>query len=336
MKDKTFLDEAERKYGRKETWHMHPDPQVRMQLVRILKSYIDRTLHLANERFVKAEKAEAKLGQAKSLFRTRVHAALANPQVLRAWAQSVQEDVRGATKPSSARDDDEESSSVNHPGSARRISSDIRDERSVDSAAEERRRRGEAAVLDGSVAVADEPFRAPYSEFPFLRQRALEGAGTLDASLVDWTAKHFPTDNAKTFAAPPVPRASGGEEDDDKIADTPPSVAQANLTHSKDRRHSRHSLTVPLDEVIGTQDVVADQSGVFYKVKPFAEHEEEVHGDRPLRAPKKARSGYVGPVRKVDWETVETARKTAKTPDVHRARERLFRITRGEDPSGVQ
>ena len=88
LKEKTFLDEAERKYGRKETWHAHPDPQVRLQLVRVLKAFLDKSLTKANEKYKLAKHYETRLEQSRALFRSRVHAALTNPQTLRTWAQS--------------------------------------------------------------------------------------------------------------------------------------------------------------------------------------------------------------------------------------------------------
>jgi hypothetical protein len=96
------------------------------------------------------------------------------------------------------------------------------------------------------------------------------------------------------------------------------------------------SLTESLDDVLGTQRVVADQQGVYFKVKPFTSQNEASYGETRLRKPEMAKGGSTGPVRKVSWDTVEQSRRSAKTPAVHRARERLARLTRGEDPSGVQ
>ena len=189
--------------------------------------------------------------------------------------------------------------------------------------------------MAGSVAVADGPFHAEYSAFPFLRQRAIEGSASLDPSLVDWAARHFPADDEKTFAAPPLPRGS----DDEAAASALVSADRPGASISTKQAKSRPpGLTASLDEVMGATDVVADARGVYYSVRPFTDRDEASYGEQKLRKPRKARGGVgASPfVRKVRWETVEMAKQQRKTPDVHRAKERLVRLTRGEDPQGIQ
>jgi hypothetical protein len=319
LSEKTFLDEAERKFGRKETWHSHPDPETRMQLVRVLKTFIDRCLRQANTHFKTAKQYERKVTTGAALFRARVHAGLSQPATLRSWA----EEAAASDEPPLPVDVDPEPI----PPMISKYAAPVLEKKRTSG---ERQQRGSQSELGGTVAETDEPFHAEYSAFPFLRQRAVEASSSLDASLVDWAAKHFPADTEETFAAPPLLRS-----DENGEADGAESALATAVGESRGVVRAA-SLSEPLASVVGAHNFVADQQGVYYKVRPFTGQEEATYGEAKLPRPRKARGGSTGPVRKVDWTTVELAKQSTKTAAVHRARERLARISRGEDPGGVQ
>lgn len=312
------------------------------------------------------------------------------PQVLRAWgAELLAKQRRTATLEDSSRDD----TGITEDGTSTAtttFSSSATDAGDMTSAspesertaraffeAEERRQQGARVQLEGTPAFGDlhpddatvDP-RGSDSAFPFLRQRAVSaaGKGTLDPSLVDWSAKYFPDDaeeqfeepaelqtSVKVMAARASDRSSSADRGEERISDTgaeddskatrglrsetsPRKGGEGGSARTKrTKRFGKHRLHRSLTSLMDRASATYDAEGAFFRVRPMREEDGDgSHAAKPTKPLKASAFATAStPSVKVDWETITTARSTRKTPEVHRAKERLIRLTRGEAPDGV-
>ncbi|EPY25570.1 hypothetical protein STCU_06673 [Strigomonas culicis] len=331
---KTYMDDAERLYGRKESWHLVTDGALREKLVSILQDYLRDTIAAARLEAKEAGKYHALCAAAARAYRGHVAAgAFSAPAVLRVWAHEQATRARGpqAEEAADASPGDAGGAAPSPSDAAGRSAEDA--ER-VEEFLEARRRRGERAQLEHTPAMSDLPAadlrHAPRSAFPFLRQRAVEGEGTLDPSLVDWTAKYYPEDTAATFAQQPQRRAA---------ADRSEAVAQAEAAAlpPMPTAHARHRLQRSLKSHDDRYRATFDAEGVFYHVHrpdPTAEA-----GETRAPKPKSMRGSELDAtlrgrreVVKVPWDVAARASAQGYTSDILRSKEQLIRLSRGEDP----
>ncbi|CAG9577184.1 conserved hypothetical protein [Leishmania major strain Friedlin] len=393
LKTKTYLDDAERLYGRKETWHTVEDATLREKLVAILQDYLRDTLAAARLEAKDARKYAFLCSTAAKHYRAHVSSgAFGLPEGLQEWARGV---VAGrASSPSTSKssttlsttpemeEGDAHAEGVSQGAGASFVPSHTAaaDEHHGDSAAaspsqeehdaarfrEERRRRGAEANLANTVAMAGLPDadsrHSPHSAFPFLRQRAVEKETTLDPSLVDWTAKYFSEDDASTFAEPPRLRAGMLEDEEGTVSDreatgdgrqeegasplgilgaakgrrpsgfAPPMLPVA---HRSASMHARHRLGRTLRDHENRHRATFDAEGIYYKVRRQSEVEERAPKPQQVRASDLEPLGRQVDVVKVPWSVAAKAKAQGYSSDTLRAKERLIRLTRGEDPETI-
>ncbi|KAG5474986.1 hypothetical protein CUR178_04436 [Leishmania enriettii] len=246
LKTKTYLDDAERLYGRKETWHTVEDTALREKLVAILQDYLRDTLAAARLEAKDARRYAFLCSTAAKQYRAHVSSgAFGLPEGLQEWARGVvagrapfspaeksstslsaSSDVddgdacaEGSSQETEASFASSHAASIDKHHSSSAALSLSREEGDAAQFRDERCRRGAEVHLAHTVAMADLPDAdsrySPHSAFPFLRQRAVENKATLDPSLVDWTAKYFSEDDASTFAEPPRLRAGMVEDEEE-------------------------------------------------------------------------------------------------------------------------
>ncbi|KAG5474317.1 hypothetical protein LSCM1_03097 [Leishmania martiniquensis] len=392
LKTKTYLDDAERLYGRKETWHTVKDAALREKLVAILQDYLRDTLAAARLEARDARKYAFLCSTAAKHYRAHVSSgAFGLREGLQEWARGV---VAGrapfssaaklstsSSTSSDAGDDDagaegttqgtgdslapSHAASVDkHNGNSAALSPSQEDLKAAQFR-EERRLRGAEASLIHTVAMENLPDadlrHSPHSAFPFLRQRAVENKATLDPSLVDWTAKYFSEDDASTFAEPPRLRAGMVEDEEESAPDLEAardshqgggasssgacnaakgrqSTGFAPLSPSTHRPvsiHARHRLQRPLRDHENRHRATFDAEGIYYKVRRQSEVEERAPKPQEVKASDLEAPGRRPDVVKVPWSVAAKAKAQSYSSDTLRAKERLIRLTRGEDPDTI-
>lgn len=236
LRSKTYLDDAERLYGRKETWPQIQDPQLRMRLRKVLLEYLEAVTEQTFTEARDARRMQRRCRQLQEEYRGYIAAGLANPQILRTWElprwllekQDTDEQrtttqasstMLGASSSSSSSIPHEGEKDEDHAGEGMdRITEEDDEERNQQfrEQREARLARRGADLTQANDEVPEKERRPKqYSSFPFLRQRAIDRSSTLDSSLVDWTAKYFPDDDYSTFKERAAPSSSSlcvGEE----------------------------------------------------------------------------------------------------------------------------
>lgn len=252
LSKKTYLDDAERLYGRMETWARWTSSQEEGYLwtskrgetqrtahhtelakkVAILRDFLRDTLSAAHLEIKTAKKCYRRCEQESSDYEARMKAAELDPASLFKWAEEY---VKEGRQEKQRKINEHGNSSFELPfngceesdifgGAAektdpRGVSEDrfsVKMEEEEEAKLAERIRI-EARRLRGeraSLATSPATDESPgsLSAFPFLRRRALENESTLDPSLVDWTMRYFPEDSEKTFTEAPSSTASSGED----------------------------------------------------------------------------------------------------------------------------
>lgn len=371
LKTKSYMDDAERLYGRRETWSSITDSVLREKLVALLQDYLRDTLAAARLEAREARKYRDLCDTAARQYRSHVlSGAFGLPDVLQAWAKEVAHWRRTTTVASVSSSSPLEAALSRKPhipmlddGSEQPnptssldagYSTDTKTEplSKEDADAEEfraeRRRRGAEAVLFHTPAVmdlpdADKKKQSQVSSFPFLRQRAVEDETTLDPSLVDWTAKYFPDDDQRTFAQPPrLRRAADGAEgstEGDSVSSANDSQLPSNgavlNTGRQPSLHARHRLMRSLHDHDNRHRATFDADGIFYVVKRQGDHAERAPKPREVKASDLQAPGKQPEVVKVPWDVASKAKAQGYTSDILRAKERLIRLSRGEDPKTI-
>ncbi|RNE99913.1 putative U4/U6 small nuclear ribonuclear protein [Trypanosoma rangeli] len=349
-KKRTYMDDAERLYGRKETWCKVKDVALREKLASLLQDCLKDMIDATKLEVRSAKKYMQLTNQMDSEYRSYVAAATFSfPHALRSWALTVcqkeGEENRLLSAPCGAQEgasscedgatsplaDEECENATNEGGQNQMIHLTRR------KFLESRRRQGEEAVLENTPAtmdlLKDEKRTAPYSAFPFLRQRAMEKETTLDPSLVDWTAKYFPEDDDRTFSSPPKlhrDTEEGGTSSASSIA--PTSTGNNDSPYSKPNARRRLQRSLRLHEDMHRPTF--DAEGVFYRVRRQGNEEDRAAKPRAARG-SDAKTDRNGEVVKVPWDTVVKANEQGYSVDVLRAKERLLRLSRGEDPATI-
>ncbi|CCW62387.1 unnamed protein product [Phytomonas sp. EM1] len=382
LKQKTYLDDAERLYGRIEEWHHVADDALREKLVAILQDYLRDTCAATRLEVKDAMKYQRLCEISAREYRSHVvSGAFHSVGPLREWVAAVvarqpMANKRNATS-SVVRDGQTNSPelkpslSFGHSTSTALTSTaDLKSSSPPESGRgktdfyaqqeqELRRRRGEEANLENTPAMLDLPEsdlrRRPVSAFPFLRRRALEDEDSLDSSLVDWTAKYFPEDNKHTFEQLPKLRqdlsratAEGSAEqasDDGAPGSTPNAAKTAEGgtlkagnedTHNIPRHHARHRLQRPLRSHEDRHRATFDGEGVFYHIRNLSEEDERAPKAKPVRGSDfMARPGVASKVVKIPWNVVSTAKQQGYSHNILKAKERLSRLSRGENPETI-
>ncbi|KAG5500408.1 hypothetical protein JKF63_03501 [Porcisia hertigi] len=394
LKTKTYLDDAERLYGRKETWHTVEDATLRERLVAILQDYLRDTLSAARLEAKDASKYLFLCSTAAKHYRAHVSSgAFGLSESLQEWARGVMagrassasaaksstklymsadtedggagaevilsHETAGSFTPSHAAVTDKQSTNSG-------ACSPLQEERDAARLREERRRRAAEADLTHTVAMEDLPDadsrHSPHSAFPFLRQRAVENEATLDPSLVDWTAKYFPEDDTTTFAEPPRLRAGMVEDAEESVPDGEPTRHQRQeggashieipvdatgkrpsgfapptspVASHRVPMHAHHRLRRTLRDHENRHRATFDAEGIYYKVRRQSEAEERAPKPQQVKASDLEIPGRRPDVVKVPWSVAAKAKTQGYSSDTLRAKERMIRLTRGEDPETI-
>jgi hypothetical protein len=388
LKAKTYLDDAERLYGRKEMWHTVEDAVLRERLVAILQDYLRDTLAAARLEAKEARKYHHLCFIAAKEYRAHVSAgAFGLADGMQAWARDV---LRGRRSSASSLQATANSGGADVAADALHTSAELpfadspaakddglatspaasSDESTLFEFREERRRRGEQAVLAHTAAMADLPdadvLHTPQSAFPFLRRRAVEDESTLDPSLVDWTAKYFPEDDKRTFAEPPKLRSThakgshggsaaadgnegpshGGQNErnvgfgnthrgDGGAAGDSSALSATTASRHVGSVHARHRLQRTLRDHESRHRATFDAEGVYYRVRRQSEAEERAPKPQAVKASDLEPAGRRREVVKVPWSVASKAAQQGYSSETLRAKERLIRLTRGEDPETI-
>ncbi|KAH9586105.1 hypothetical protein LSM04_001314 [Trypanosoma melophagium] len=358
-KKRTYMDDAERLYGRKETWCDIEDETVREKLASLLQDYLKDLIEATKLEVRNARKYKRLCDQMDAEYRANVSAgAFSSPQLLRSWVLVESEKDgeknklnltinRGEEVPSSSEESTENSLMNNNNDNNEKNES--RNERIArQNFLEARRKQGKEANLENTPATMDllkgEKQHTPYSAFPFLRQRALENETSLDPSLVDWTAKYFPEDDDRTFQTPPKLRNDNNEDENQDNIENDGSVdSNSSLSNNKSekvieftsnklnaRRRLQRSLRVHEDGHRPTFDA----EGVFYRVRRQSNEDDRAPKPRAVRG-SDATVDRDQEVVKVPWDTLAKAKELGYSADILRAKERLIRLSRGEDPHTI-
>ncbi|EAN79754.1 uncharacterized protein TEOVI_000302200 [Trypanosoma equiperdum] len=344
---RTYMDDAERLYGRKENWQNIKDRAMREKLSSLLQDYLKDTTGAAMLETRNARKYMRLCEQMDAEYRSFVAAAaFSSPKHLRTHIMTaLKESDKGSKKSRWCQETvcSERAATLHeedrHTGECgERCGVNVA---SQEDAAQKRRLQGEWANLENTPAMMDlthkEERTSSYSAFPFLRQRALENKETLDPSLVDWTAKYFPDDDDRTFTTPPKLRGDTGEGDSEEvpspeILNVRKSVGGSDSLFPKPNvyRRLRRSLRVHEDVNRSTFDA----EGAFYCVRRQGSEEDRAPKPCPVRG-SGAHGDRNNEVIKVAWDTVARAKEMGYSADVLRAKERLIRLTRGEHPDTI-
>lgn len=235
---KTYLDDAERLYGRMETWGRQlTTAQESLPLwesgedrpfaavnhtevakkVSILRDFLRDSLSAARLEIKTAKKRFLRCTKESTAYAARMNAADRDPESLFKWAEEYVRklDLESKTERKkssfSSRDIVDEDEKMEVVGMKNDSNSTESREGNSEEANEEfkavereriemRRLQGERASLSTSPATDESP--GSISAFPFLRRRAVENESTLDPSLVEWTMRFFPEDDEKMFVEP--------------------------------------------------------------------------------------------------------------------------------------
>ncbi|RNF07292.1 putative U4/U6 small nuclear ribonuclear protein [Trypanosoma conorhini] len=349
-KKRTYMDDAERLYGRKETWCKVKDAALREKLASLLQDYLKDMIDATKLEVRNAKKYMRLSDQMDAEYRSCVAAATSSsPHLLRSWARTVcrkeGEESRVPSVPCGAE--------ACAPSRGDGVTAPLADEEDGDATREEeqsqetrlarskflesRRHQGEEAVLENTPATMDllkhEKRTAPYSAFPFLRQRAMEKEATLDPSLVDWTAKYFPEDDDHTFSSPPKLHR-GAEEGGTSTASSIAPASAGNNDPSYPKPSARRRLQRSLRLHEDMHRPTFDAEGVFYRVRRQGNEEDRAAKPRAVRGSDET-AGRGSEVVKVPWDTVVKANEQGYSADILRAKERLLRLSRGEDPATI-
>jgi hypothetical protein len=378
LRSKSYVDDAERHYGRKETWAVTygQDPERIADLTMLLTDYLKDLHAQSNVELSRIKKMRTQCSRLQRQYQSYVIAGVSNPAILRSWAAeeiSKAEAKRRSKEGNAAPSDEAAASTAEVDATDDTASPSTEEDERREVHRLQRRARGESAVLTNSAAFDEllpkEQRVAGYSAYPFLRQRAAsKESHTLDPSLVDWSSKYFPDDDDQTFDAPkammrehgaPAGAADAGRgvssggpaawEAANHDDGPPPAASETQRKAKRVRRYptgaqSKAALGTTLRDHLDTKRATFDAEGTFFRVRPLSALEDV--GARRATPTKQIKPSEwrshsqrgnsaegVGDVVRVDWDTVVKSRATVKTPEVHRARERLVRLTRGEDPS---
>lgn len=99
--------------------------------------------------------------------------------------------------------------------------------------------------------------------------------------------------------------------------------------------HGRQRLESSLRAHEDWRRATFDAEGVYYHVRPPSNSEEDDEVERRKPKPIKGSDAFLGEVVKVPWNVVATARKKGYSSEILRAKERLLRLSRGEDPATI-
>lgn len=376
LRKKSYLDDAERHFGRKETWATKyaEMPDKVTDLTMLITDYL-KDLHAQSKlEFERVKKMRARCLRLQRQHQSYVIAGVSQPSILRSWAaeELAKADAKKKSNGSVIGGDTNEAHSDAGPESS--STDDATSSKEDDERREvhrlQRRARGESATLANTSALeeltAKEQRIAGYSSYPFLRQRAASrDSHSLDSSLVDWSAKYFPDDDQSTFDTPKELLAHAQKQQQQLVTSSASHMERdaTSTTHQTDERESsasgsakkhkhnrgyptgvqaRSALGSTLRAHLDKRRASFDAEGAFFHVRPASSLQEGGEGGGSRATPtKQIRSSEWtthkqttgGDVVRVDWDTVAKARAVKKTPEVHRARERLVRLTRGEDPS---
>nr|CCC95392.1 unnamed protein product [Trypanosoma congolense IL3000] len=349
-KRRTYLDDAERLYGRKEDWYRIEDEAVREKLVSLLQDYLKDTTEAALLEVRSARKYKRLCEQMDSEFRTCiVTAASSSPALLRAQVLASAANAVHDSSPMTPMRHHRPTQSEAARGLSNAGEDDdgfSGDNREVTSGTQEQiSKRRTLKVVEGhlentpammDLSKQDERAR-PYSAFPFLRQRAIENGESLDPSLVDWTAKYFPDDDKRTFSSPPKLREvteKGCEQGDSSMGSSDAQKPRERVSSVGFKLTARHRLRRSLRVHEDLNRPTFDAEGVFYRVRKQGSEDDRAPKPRPARGSDTCRNRDRDVV-KVPWDTVSKAKEMGYTVDVLRAKERLIRLTRGEHPGTV-
>lgn len=318
MPTKTYLDDAERLYGRKEKWatEYRDDPVLKGKLVAILRDFLKDTISATRLEAKTIDKLKKRCDREAEMLK----AATTNQAALLQWARNTASEGTPTREAKDAYDDYPPSSSLltgsNSPPEVVTHKEAVEEEASLDG----------TPAMDGEVFQKDSP-----SSFPFLRRRAVENESSLDPSLVDWTLQHFPEDDKGSFAdSPCVRHPEGGEK----------AMAAAEDGAAQPRKavrppHARERLAQSLRSHENMQRPTFDAEGVYYHVQPAGgDIDDSVAKPKPVKG-SDAFLTHRTDVVKVPWEVVTTAKKPGYTHNILRAKERLQRLSRGEDPATI-
>eukprot|EP00796_Vickermania_ingenoplastis_P008334 gene8334-5841_t len=322
---KSYLDDAERLYGRKETWCLADGTAnlgLKAKQIGILRDHLRDTLSAARLEVRTAARYQQLCNHEAAAYRQRVALASTAPAALVEWARSYLDQDQPPT--SKSKGEGAFGGSVASLSAPRAAAPDQDPDASAE-AVESRRQRGAEAELEGTPALDGEDDRdlgatRGVSAFPFLRRRAVEDGQSLDPSLLDWTLKCFPEDQPEHFTDPPQLRQkpeTAGETDATPSPSATPRAAWR-------RPHPRERLSRSLRAHEDASRPTFDAEGVFYHL--------QAPGSTSKPRPVRGSDGFARNVVKVPWEVVTRARQPGHTPDILRAKERLVRLTRGEDP----
>ncbi|KEG14107.1 putative U4/U6 small nuclear ribonuclear protein [Trypanosoma grayi] len=355
-KKRTYMDDAERLYGRKEAWCRIEDKALREKLASLLQDYLRDTIDATKQEVRDARKYMQLCDRMDAEYRAYVTAAaFSSPQLLRTWAVDLSQ-KKGEETQSLHTSNDCQQGILSEVGN---LTSAVADEK-IDNGKDDneegghmdesnarrdfvkaRRLQGEQAILENTPATMDlsaaEKRNAPYSAFPFLRQRALENEASLDPSLVDWTAKYFPEDDDRTFTSPPKLR-NDVEEDKREDGGSAASSSRGKPTDGSGSLHPKQNVRRRLQRSLriheDTHRPTFDAEGAFYRVRRQGNEEDRAPKPRAARG-SDASSDRDREVVKVSWDTVVKAKEPGYSADILRAKERLIRLSRGEDPQTI-
>lgn len=365
---KTYLDDAERVYGRKENWAYQAlsrssaldDPaasqsvNVSSRQLAVLRDYISDTLSAARLEIRSAKRYKNYCEKASQVFEKRVKDAEDDPHSIFLWASEFLAQKKNSEPYNTSHGEGEVSGKGASSIFANTEQTPLQDEKEKLQRHEEeervqaRRERGRSAALWSTPATDEAP---GISAFPFLRRRALENESTLDPSLVDWTMRYFPEDNERTFAEPATEKeikTRGAATETQSTNEAPKDGALSSTEIAKGTSinpskgslkplHARQRLRRRLKKHEDLRRATFDGEGVFYHVRRSGGDDVEEETGTPSSKPKpvKGSDSFTQDVVKVPWDVVHHATRKGHTHDILRAKERLFRLSRGEDPASI-
>ena len=99
--------------------------------------------------------------------------------------------------------------------------------------------------------------------------------------------------------------------------------------------HARHRLQRTLRDHENRHRATFDAEGIYYKVRRQSEADERAPKPQAVKASELEPAGRRSEVVKVPWSVAAKAKAQGYSSETLRAKERLIRLTRGEDPETI-
>lgn len=306
-----YMDEAEAKYGRKETWYLYEDVELRRTLLALLARYFTELCGAVTEAQKQERNLNRKVAAGAEEIASWLHTVSQNPDQFDQWLSLYKTEEKDSAPDATSEMSSEANVKKNAPSTT------------ADSVSRDEMTKPAPRLATGGFGGSNV---APYEELPFLRKRLDEDPDSLDQELADWVRANPGASSAQEEA--------DSEESQSSVLETVMNSITGEVQPDNRKRKSPSSasqLNTTLKEKLQSIQQTYDAEGVYFERLPIdsGEKKPKMVKSGSLRIPKEG-------VVKIDWPTVRAAYGRNVMPEVSfRARERILRLCRSEDPQTI-